>query len=296
MEETQIEASSPSSSESPVSEQAISDTVTEAVEASSKAAKAKPAVEDIDAVIKALADQDEVLKAMKTQISDMVTQNAALRKGIKQLVLDFKRVLSINESACRLLFDVFEQFARAGKPILFAHVVSLPLLRRYFKIKLGKRFDTLYRAFDDSDLALEWCEDRVLDEALPTRASRVARPKDYELFAGFTRAELGVITKRLKRQLFRAGEVIICGGEQAREVFFLSRGTVSVFTPEPEDERKRLATFSGGMVFGEMAAIDRAPRSAMIVADTVVECDVLTLEDLDALDESHPAIKIKLLK
>jgi len=215
---------------------------------------------------------------------------------IKHLVLDFKRVLSVNESACRLLFEVFEQFTRAGKPILFAQSASLPLLRRYFKIKLGKRFDALYRAFDDSDLALEWCEDRLLDEALPARASRAVKPKDYELFAGLSRDELAIITDRLKRQPFRAGAVIIRGGEQAREVFFLARGTVSVFTPEADEDRKRLATFSGGMVFGEMAAIDRAPRSAMIVADTDVECDLLTLEDLDALDELYPAIKIKLLK
>jgi glutaminase len=214
---------------------------------------------------------------------------------IEHLILDFKRVISINESACRMLYEVFERFASAAKPILFSHSAPLPLLRRYFKIKLGRRFADLYRAFEDNDLALEWCENRLLDVALPARASRVVRPKDYELFAGFTRAELVVITKRLQRQTFRAGDIIIRGGEAAREMFFLARGGVSVFTPEADEDRKRLATFSGGMVFGEMAAIDRAPRSAMIVADTDVECDALTLGDLDELDTSNPGLKIKLL-
>ena len=49
------------------------------------------------------------------------------------------------------------------------------------------------------------------------------------------------------------------------------------------------------MVFGEMAMIDRAPRSAIIMADTKVECDLLSLEDFDELGRSHPNIKINLL-
>jgi len=41
--------------------------------------------------------------------------------------------------------------------------------------------------------------------------------------------------------------------------------------------------------------IDRAPRSAMIRADTNVECAMLLLEDFDKLDQQHPRIKIQLL-
>ena len=57
-------------------------------------------------------------------------------------------------------------------------------------------------------------------------------------------------------------------------------------------ERSRLATFSSRMTFGEMAMIDRAPRSAMIVADTDAECELLTSEDFDRLALAHPQIKI----
>ena len=74
-----------------------------------------------------------------------------------------------------------------------------------------------------------------------------------------------------------------------------ARGGVSVFVPQAGGTRRRLATFSAGMVFGEMAVIDRAARSAMIIADTEVECDVLSLENFDRLGVSHPATKIKLL-
>jgi hypothetical protein len=58
-----------------------------------------------------------------------------------------------------------------------------------------------------------------------------------------------------------------------------------VFVPLEAGGRKRLATFSAGMVFGEMAVIDRAPRSATIVADSEVECDALSLADIETRRE-----------
>ena len=64
----------------------------------------------------------------------------------------------------------------------------------------------------------------------------------------------------------------------------------------PGEERHRLASFSPGMCFGEMAFIDGAPRSADIVAETDVDCHLLSLDDFQKLSRSHPAIKIKLLE
>ena len=217
--------------------------------------------------------------------------------GIEFLILDFKRVLTINESACRLLYLVVEKLAELGKPALHAHTSRLSLIRRYLKLKLGDRFEQLFHAFEDNDLALEWCEDRLLEKAMPRRsASASASLADYEMFENFTEAELAAMGNLLQRRSHREGEAIINAGDPASEIYFLAQGSVSVFTSPEVESRKRLATFSAGMVFGEMAAIDRAPRSAMIVADSEVVCDVLSLEDFERLDAEHPGIKIKLLQ
>lgn len=213
------------------------------------------------------------------------------------LIFDFKRVLTINESACRLIYLTLEKLAALGRPLLFTHAGRLPLLRRYLKLKLGGRFEELFRPYEDNDLALEWCEDQVLAKARPKRIPAAkARPKDYELFAGLKPVELTVVQKLLERRRYRPGDVIIHAGDPAGEIFFLAQGGVSVFTSPEAESRRRLATFSAGMVFGEMAAIDRAPRSAMIVADSEVRCDVLSLESFDQLSRTHSGIKIKLLE
>ncbi|MDD5139850.1 MAG: glutaminase A [Verrucomicrobiales bacterium] len=232
-----------------------------------------------------------------------ITAEAVVRDVIgdfdatQQLILDFKRVLTLNESACRLFYEILLKLAEQGKPVLFTHTGHMPLLRRYLKAKLGKRFEKLFQPFDDNDLALEWCENRLLKNVLPARPARQrARVVEYELCNHFTLGELKTFASFLKRQSYKAGETIIHIGAEAQEIFLLARGGVSVFVPQAGGARRRLATFSAGMVFGEMAAIDRAPRSAMVVADTEVECDVLSLDNFDRLGVSHPATKIKLLK
>src|SRR5258708_815439 len=60
--------------------------------------------------------------------------------GLRCLLLDLKRVLGINESACRLFYQLLVKLSDAGKSMGFAHTEHIPLLRRYMTAKLEKRF------------------------------------------------------------------------------------------------------------------------------------------------------------
>ncbi len=213
------------------------------------------------------------------------------------LLLDFRRVLTLNESACHLLYSLLNKFSHLEKNLLFVHADRTPLLRRFMKAKLRNECETLFRVFDDEDPALEWCENRLLEVVLPQPAAEPrVNPSDYELFDSFTTEDLSTVCSLLKRRIYQRGETIINVGEEANHLFFLARGCVSVLITLPSGVRKRLATFSPGMAFGEMAIIDRAPRSAMIQADTEVECDLLGLKELTQMGQSSPGIKIKLLE
>jgi glutaminase len=213
---------------------------------------------------------------------------------IQFLILDLKRVLSLNESAGHLLHSLVEKLHDAGKKVLFTHCDHLSLLRRMMKKKLAGRFTELFSTYRDNDLALESCEETLLENTQYARAADYrAKPAEYELLSELSADELKIIQSLLLPRAFRRGHAIITAGDAAREMFFLARGQVSVLLPG--EERRRLATFSPGMSFGEMAFIDGAVRSANIVADTEVECHLLTLEDFEWLGKTQPAIKIKLL-
>jgi len=206
-------------------------------------------------------------------------------------------VLSVNESASRLFYQLLLKLHAQGKPLLFTNVARVPQLRRYMKAKLQDQFTALFQAFDDYDAALEICEDRLLSAALPSSlADHIASPTSYELLADLTLDEISTVEALLQRRQFRRGEVIVQFGAPAGEMFFLVRGCASVTVLLSSGMQKRLATFSAGMAFGEMAVLDRAPRSAVVTAETDVECDLLKIEDFERLAESHPRIKIVLLR
>jgi glutaminase len=213
------------------------------------------------------------------------------------LILDLKRLLSLNESACRLLHEVMLRFTAAGKVVLFAQADRVPLLRRYLKARLAERMDERFQLFTDHDPALEWCENHLLERLLPGRpATPVAGPDDYELLEHLDPAQRQTLVSLLERRAYSHGQVIIQAGDPAGELFFLARGTVSISVPLEAGATRRIATFSAGMTFGEMAVLDRAPRSATVVAESDVECDLLRLETFDALGQTHPGIKIQLLE
>lgn len=214
------------------------------------------------------------------------------------VVLDLKHTLGVNESACRLFHELLLKLQAQKKALLFTHVFRAPHLRRYMKAKLKEEFAARFRTFDDNDTALEWCEDRLLAGRLPAAAEieAGAAAPDYELFAGLTPEQVAVVRSRLRRRAFRAGEVMVEVGAPAGELFLLARGRASVTVTLSGGTVKRLATFSPGMFFGEMALLDQAPRSALVAADTEAECDLLPAAEFAALGETHPQIKLALLR
>jgi glutaminase len=50
------------------------------------------------------------------------------------------------------------------------------------------------------------------------------------------------------------------------------------------------------MAFGEVGMLDQAPRSAVVTAQTEVECHLLKRDDFEALGRTHPRIQIVLLR
>ena len=65
---------------------------------------------------------------------------------------------------------------------------------------------------------------------------------------------------------FKAGEVIFKEGDEAHQLFVIKSGAVNILSGN-----RKLAELSTNEIFGEMALIDDAPRSATAVAKTDVE-------------------------
>lgn len=215
---------------------------------------------------------------------------------LDSVIIDLKHVTLMNESACRLFHQLLVKLLEQGRQPVFTNSNRVPQLRRFMKAKLKEQFETQFITFDENDAGLEWCENRLLARALPGRVVETVEPDSYELFNGLNDAELATVRGLLKRRHYQQGETIIENGTPAGELFLLVKGHASATMQQASGSIKRLGTFSQGMTFGEMALLDQSPRSAQVTADSDVACDLLDMKDFERLGQSHPRIKLVLLK
>jgi MFS superfamily sulfate permease-like transporter len=222
---------------------------------------------------------------------------AATREGARQVVLDLRRVNEVDTTGARILIQMHERLRQQGGHLLFSHPHDSPLVSTVLgdlgvAASLGP--DAM---FADTDAALEWAEEQVIlaRGGGDVLTGELAMDR-LSVLEDLTEAECAVVRALLVRRTFRPGEVVIEEGSLDRDLFLMSRGTVSVKVDLPgQDRQRRLASFSAGTVFGEVALLDQQPRSATVTADDEVVCYVLSEDAFHALVRDHHAIAIKLL-
>jgi glutaminase len=218
--------------------------------------------------------------------------------GTDYALVDFRHVTMIEASAGRMLLALWRELAAHGKRLVLADAESHPWFVRFMAEELqDAEGPGRLRVMPDLDTALEWCEDRLLagPGGAPPAPLGVSLAQ-HELCRGLDPEELAHLETLLEPRGHAPGELIVRRGEAARELFLLLRGKVSVTFDRPDGRPERLATLMPGMAFGEMAVVNRGPRTADVRADTAVECRVLSTQAFDRLSDTHPRIKIKLLE
>jgi glutaminase len=211
------------------------------------------------------------------------------------MILDMHRVSCLTDSAARLLHEVRRQFVAHDKAMVFSRIRGRPAVEDALRHTLPEG-DNGYLSFEDNDLALEWCEDRLL------RSAPDAKPRDgtlaaFPLLAGLDQRTLSQLHDRMRVADYPAGATIIAAGEREDDrLFFIRDGEVSVVLSLADGPHQRLATLSSGMSFGEMVMLGTSARSATVHADTPVRCWTLSARALDELSLEHPHVKISLLR
>ena len=204
-------------------------------------------------------------------------------------ILDLKVVQSLDAAAARLLAATRERLGERGKSLLFADAEAWWQML----VDAGLPRDAF---FADDDFALEHGEDLLLAKGFAQASARTDGDFAHcALLAGLAPDERTLLEALLTRRHYRAGQTIVAAGQMSDDLFIITRGAAMVSIPTQET-LTRLDVFTPGMAFGELAFLDRSPRSANVTALEDVECLVLAREDFDRLDERAPALKIGLLE
>jgi CRP-like cAMP-binding protein len=116
------------------------------------------------------------------------------------------------------------------------------------------------------DRALEAAEVGLLAGDTDSARGEEIPLESSSFFAGFAREDCDRVRPHLLRPELAAGEVLFREGEPGDRLYVLTRGSVTIFAGTGR-EQPRIGTFEPGVIFGEMAMLDGAARSATAVAD-----------------------------
>jgi len=231
------------------------------------------------------------------------TAEIVIRESIKKadkadyFILSFRHVQVVDLVAAGLIKDLALEMVNAGKTLVLSGTRHLPVLEKVLKKELTSESFNQLQWIQDTDIALEQCENLLIQSHTTLHHSgHLANLGESLLLKGFRSGEIQLIESLVKKCNYKKGDNIINVKDPATELYFLMKGKVSAWIDISGTDGKRVATFTSGMVFGEMALLDRAPRSARVTADTDLECYSLSLSDLDAFAEKNPQLMIHIMR
>ncbi len=208
--------------------------------------------------------------------------------GLKFVLLDFGAVTGLGASAT-LGFKRLEQVAReCGFTTFFT---SVPLELEAHMEALGYRMEGegVCRVALNLDYALEWCEDRILEEngLLDTREETLAT-----LLSGtFPEPRLiPLLLKCLERVEIPRKQAVFHQGDASDAMYFLESGRVHVELTLPGGKVLRLKKMGPGTVFGEMGLYTSAPRSATVLATEKCVVYRLSVERFALVQQKAPQL------
>lgn len=110
------------------------------------------------------------------------------------------------------------------------------------------------------------------------------------LFSECSRAELKNIQKKAKPTSVSAGTIVCDEGEVGQSFYFIVSGKAAVVR-----NGRKAAELGPGQYFGELALLDRLPRSATVKAATDLELLAIEQRDFNAMLKESPSLVRKLL-
>ena len=219
----------------------------------------------------------------------------------RYIILDMRRVQTVDVTAVHMLEQIESTIAERNGSLIFSQLPrSLPSgrdMEQYFDQVGLMRAESHARVFDALDDALEWVENRILEEEVLARALEAPLElREIDLFEGRKDETLAELDACMEKRSYKAGERICARGDAGHEIFLIRRGAVRIVLPLTGKQGRHLATFGRGDFFGEMSFLDRDLRSADAYAFTDADLFVLPREQFDKFAEGHKKLAIRLME
>jgi SulP family sulfate permease len=222
-------------------------------------------------------------------------------KARRYVILDMRRVQSVDFTAAHMLERFEDMMAeRKGLMIFSAVPYSAPSgqdMVEYLEAVGLVKSEGRARVFGELDEALEWTEERLIEEEHVARAQEAPLElREIDMFKRRKEETLAELEACMEKRTYAVGEKIFTRGDGGTELFLIRRGAVRIQLPLAHGQAHHLATFGRGDFFGEMSFLDHAERSADAIAFTDTDLYILSRERFDAFAEGHRKLAVNLFE
>lgn len=126
------------------------------------------------------------------------------------------------------------------------------------------------------------------------RGHKISEAKSF--FSRLDDETIRCLEKVAVRKKFAKNTILFSKGDESDSLYIVSSGKVKAIIHDEHGREVVLSVIGPGEYFGEMAAIDGAPRSATVVTKEPAEILVIHREDFGKLLTSNPTLMFDLLK
>jgi SulP family sulfate permease len=219
------------------------------------------------------------------------------------IVLDMRRVQSVDVTAVHLLSQIRDSLAERGAFLVFSGLThTLPngrnLAELFERMELTTTSDQV-KVFAEVDDGLEWIEDQILGEQLE-QAAELPPLEVYEMqiFRDCKEDALVALVECLERRSVTRNEKVFSVGDAADRLYLIRKGAVRITTPVPGTaiSHHRLTYGRGDFVAGLSFIRRAASFSADATAMEDTELYVLSRASFEKLCEEHRRLAFNLME
>ncbi len=234
-------------------------------------------------VARVLIDQDRTLIAAEVAARLV---DAYIRRGdLPGAFVASTLALDAGEDQAPLISTISKAFGKGGKrvgdfkqsPPPFPNVATTPRVAKLSGDELFSAADDVLRAF------------LATTDSVPSDGPLPALP----LFAALSPKELERLLRAVRVEEVSGGQEVVRQDDQGHEAFVVARGMLKVVRRTGGDETL-LAQLGPGAIFGEMALLSAAPRSASVIALEPTQLLVLDRTELERAAEGAPELSKEL--
>jgi len=179
-------------------------------------------------------------------------------------------------SASGTLYAAVESLSTNAQAFVGVEVVERTVTRVYDLLPWDSRELATTRLFHKA----RWAE-ALGSKPRIRREDLQARLHETLIFQGLDESNLNALCRRFGTEHFTPGQVIVRQGDDGDRFYVMQQGAVEVIAEAIAGPPRVLAHLHAGDYFGEIALLERCPRTATVRAETEVTTYALKKEDFD---------------